>query len=315
MGGEEGSRCAWSPGACQSWCRSNSAKWARVVVDILDEVNTGSFLGFGVHVDALNPGVLRAVLRDVTGDGNAAALHAEAASEMGIDGIFGIGSVLGKKRGDLQRGVVCRVWVSGLVCAIAEGEDRWTEPPRKDVEAWEGWDWASSLATTRKVGKWSISSLCVERKKEGRYSLSRMDAPPILDGPPPSAMVPCTKEEAVDAVARTVGDDLRKTRMVHSRVFYQFECETVPRPLREYAVFVRLLDLLSHGAGVTANNGGGWDFAPKTTRRSGVIHVTLRRPPPSDKEISWGACLAMRVTAVTKDKNEGNFRFQVVTSW
>lgn len=287
-----GTTCAWAPGACKSWCRSNSTLWAPSVISILDEITDGTFLGFGIHIDALGYDTLPNVLAGATLDEHAAAIRSENLKRLGIDGIFGLGTTAGMRRDDIERrSLRCGVSLSGLT---KPGADIDAHPPDEVLEAWDGW-----LPLPAKHG-WSARHMLIQKTAADKYKLARLETPwqvGLKAGPW------VTRAEAVDVVASTMGDTLPHMRMVGSRLFFTFSCLTYPWSYVRRQEFVGVMDMLARGLGtepkedrlVSSPQKGVWELVPlgpRTPPGLGNIHITMRRAPPAKPaEIAWGSVI------------------------
>jgi len=319
MGGTDGPVCAWSPGACKSWCRSNAGRWAPTALSIFEEVNDGTFAGFGIHIDMLSVPFLRSVLHGSLVDEHVADMHAETMESLGMDGVFGTGIVLGKQRDDLQRGISCTLNVSGLLKPIRTEEDRVLDPPKHVVDAWENWE------SPKSVLGWDIKTLKVSSSAKAKYILHRMDRV-IDDEETPQQGDPQTRVQVIEAISKTMGDDMTNLRMVNSRLFYSFKCSTHPWPWQKRRAFATLLGVLTknmNGALFTSHvspNTLKWTFSamgPQTSCRSGNIHVTLKRPPPNGSpELAWGSSIRTSISIdVDPKKDFDSIGIEVITAW
>lgn len=319
MGGVDGPVCAWAPGVCKSWCRTNAVKWAPEVIDILDEVVDGSFSGFGIHVDMFNPMMLKTIISCASMDEHTADMHTETMEALGIDGIFGSGNVVGRIKDELEQGIDCHVRVIGLVKNITKNEDKWEEPPKHVVDMWEAWDWSKDIGN---MGDWTIGSMTVyrDKNKHGNYYLTRGERPDIVSNQQPRM---CSRDEAIDAIARTVGDDMSTLRMSHTKVFYKFGCKTHEWPYAKLRAFSSLLNVLAKNGLVTVRNISPFKaiwalppMGPKTSCKTGNVHVSLYRPPPVGREISWGSSMSTSFTLNFDPKKEkSSVEIDVTTSW
>jgi hypothetical protein len=264
-------------------------------LDIIGEANRGSHLGFGVHIDALEPSMLREVLSGATMDAHTAELRAGALTSLGIDGVFGTGWVLGKRRDDLDGHghVHCSVVVSGL----AKNSGTPTEVPPDDVlDAWNGWQ-------PIPVGSpWAPRHLFISDKGNHQYLVRRLLEPwqPV---PPTTGGPWITRDETINMISCMMEDSMPQTRMVASRLLYRFECTTYPWSAIRRREFTAAMDMLVSGGLLVSNRPGAWTFEPMGPRAHpgiGNVHVTMRRPPPaSPQEISWAssAGCSMRINA------------------
>lgn len=326
MGGADGPVCAWSPGVCKSWCRTNAVKWVPTAIGIFDDVNNGSFAGFGVHIDMLTLPFLRSVLSCCMMDEHSADMHAETMESLGMDGIFGSGIVLGKQRDDIQRGVTCVMSVSGLVKPIQKDDDRVSEPSERTVSIWDNWEYVSDGPKTIWAGGselWEIRTLKIVKRAD-TYTLYRTQR--VVDEPSLGSGVDQNRDQAIEAVSKTMGDDMSNMRMSHSKLFYTFNCSTHPWSYQKRRAFATLLDVLtkymkgsvtkkaisSHVAKYTFSPMG-----PQTSSRGGNIHVTLKRPPPNGTpEITWGSSIRTAINIDVDPRKEFDpIGIDVTTAW
>lgn len=338
MGGPDGPVCAWAPGACKSWCRSNAASWAPTVLDIMDDVNSKTFEGFGIHIDVLDPDMFRGVLSCSTSLSEAEAeMHAETLESLGLSpgGCFGIGVVKGYRCHDLElstthmeesgilrrpkareEGAIrCALNIAGLWKMLDEQTpDRTEMPSSKTVAAWNAWDFVTFSSEKRKTSSdsWTPKSLLVKQPRNGGglYTIYHMSDPFLgtsLDEESEVLSMSKTildRKMAIDAVARTMSDDLAYTRMFMSRLFYAFSCHTVPwifgRRRALHTIFTVISKIMPEALQVTDVTPllVKWTWAPMgpcTLPYCGNIHVSLNRSPHSQdgiaKEIDWGSVL------------------------
>ena len=315
MGGPEGPVCAWSPGICKSWCRTNSVQWAPTALDIMDEVNSGSFLGLGFHFDMLSKPFLRSVVHGCTADDHVADMHAETMDSLAIDGVFGLGNVMGKQRSDLSS-ISCSIAVSGLFKAST---DRLEAPPPAVAGAWEKWDHVASASG------WEVRSLVVGMAKPSNYFIAKTATPDQQIST--DSCIAQSRQQATEAIAKTMGDDMDSMRMCNSKLFYKFRCDTAPWPYAKRKAFATLVNLLYNNTSdgrmhkdIWSSHVVKWGFAamgPRTSCDWGNIHVSLRRPPPnSGSDIVWGSCINSGIIIDLDPRKElSPIGIDVVTSW
>ena len=344
MGGPDGPVCAWAPGACKSWCRTNAESWAPIVLDIMDDVNSKTFEGFGIHIDVLDPDMFRGILSCSTTLSEAETeMHAETLESLGLSpgGCFGIGVVKGTRCNDLElsqkRGggdIQCALNVAGLWKMLDDKDPDRTEIPNTDVvQSWNAWDFGqfSSLPV---ITEWVPRSLLVTRKDEGFYTIHHMTnlflgTADIDKDEMITSQTVLDRVKTIDAVARTMSDDLAFNRMFMSRLFYAFTCHTIPwifgRRRALHTVFTVISKLMPEAlecSDVTPTS-VKWTWAPMgpcTLPYCGNIHVSLNRAPHTQdgiaKEIDWGAVLKC---VFEIDLNplmySTRIKISVITSW
>lgn len=282
--GDGGEICAWSPGACKSWCRSNSRTWSPTVLDIMDEINFGSYLGFGVHIDVLNPKMFPSLVSHDSQ--HEAALCSEAMIAEGLDGVFGDGSLCccAYERTEIARGSKCSITLSGLT------GDSASHPPPDVVRKWDNWENLDS-------SEWKERSVQMSpTETPGLYSVSRIQN---ATSPRPSAtqskMPRTDRIGALNTIASAMGDDMPEVaRFAEGKIFYNFECSTYPWTHERRSALAATLDMLTKEMPAVVSRSGRdvWTFSPmgpKMTVRGGNIHVSMRRPPPAaPRDIAWG---------------------------
>lgn len=309
MGASDGAVCAWAPGICKSWCRANAAAWAPTAVAVFDEINAGTFAGFAIHIDVLSIPYIRHM---ITLDEHVADMHVETMEALGIDGIFGTGVVLGKRRDDLQRGVKCSLNVAGLWKTILITADSVVEPPKPVLDAWRDW-----LEIPTSKDRWEVKSLHIGTTPSGQYILVNSDD---------RRSIPQTRDQAIEAVAKTMSDDLRNVRMAESRLSYIFVCKTNLWAFPKRRALASLLTLVSKENSellqrvCVSNDVVSYVFqpmGPHTSPHLGNIHVSLKRPPPNGSpEITWGSAMYAQITINLNPKLEFYpIEIQVATCW
>ena len=322
--------CAWAPGNCKSWCRSNAVSLvAPTVLDIMDEVNRGTFSGIGYHFDLLSPDILRCIVSEAAMDSHVADMHVETAESIGLDGIFGLGNVLGERRKDVAPGTTrCRVKVSGLwKCPRTPGSD----VPTDDVlEKWDSWDCVDGNREGNGLSPWQVKTLVVEQNAAaGPYTISRIDAPVSDASQEQQFKQTVSRDGAVSAVGKTLADDIETVRMVASRLFFDIESQTHPWPYGKRAAMGAVLDVLArHAPEIVAareercpGHVKKWIFkpmGPRATPCGGNIHVSLKRsagarPPES---ISWNSCASCEFSIdVDPRKDFSPIGIRAITAW
>lgn len=329
MGGVNGPVCAWSPGACKSWCRSNAKAWAPIVFEILKEVSDGTMRGFGVHVDVLNHQTLRSVLACASLDDHLADMHVETLESLEIDGIFGMGSVLGKHRDEIDHATIkCKILISGIWRRVGDDINKVVHPSQTIINAWNLWEHVTGamLPIDQNVpsdADWKCMMLEIERVTPGVYKTRR--AAGVLAEPEGEAGV-INESDAMDALARAMSDDFTIVRMSNSRLFYKFECKTHPWIYGRRRALASIFDVLANKVPslISRNTLGAFTqkytfspMGPKTLCYGGNIHITMKRPAPANPaEIAWGSSAetSFEIDLDPRREHDG-IKIVSITSW
>ena len=288
--------------------------WAPTVVDIMDEINRGSHLGFGIHIDALAPSIFRVLMSQACMNDHLADMHAEALKSINVDGIFGEGIVTDQRRDDITHGVRCSLMVSGLT-TVDDNFDRTVQPSDDVISQWDSWE-----SISHESG-WTPRTMCISpTDSNSAYTVARVEGPEVCattTGPK------VTREGIVNTIVATMGDDMVTMRLVSTRLFYVFTCSTHPWNYSRRRVFAGILDMYAKHIGdlvTRAKNDTRWTFSsmgPKTLPYGGNIHVTMyRAPPAAPREIIWGSSLSCTIQMDTDPNiSFSPVNISIVTSW
>lgn len=297
--GTNGEMCAWAPGACKSWCRSNTASWVPTVLDIADEINTSSYRSFAVYIDTLKPTMLNAIFGDDLVSSVLRDLNPP------FDGTFGVGG----GRDELEvSGVKCRIVLNGL---DLKPFDRTIYPPEDVVEAWDSWSEIKA--------PWFGRARIYARNKDGIYTVEESGTRKRYLGR--------TNDGIVADMCAYIGDDLADTRFARATVSYDFTCRTHAWNRQRRGALSGVLDAISdtHPELLKKVSDSGvlyWAFSPMGPKASpfgGNIHVSMQRPPPhgGKRSIAWGSSKAC-VIYMDDPKSDPSFspvQLRLLTSW
>lgn len=314
--------CAWAPGKCQSWCRTNARLWTPITFGIYKDVNLGSVRSFGLHIDLLDSDLFSIAMRCASQDIHKTNMYSEVLTSMGVvDGVFGVGSVLNRQRDELNHSSIrCKLIINSLRKSINTDDDRIDQPPMDIIEHFDSWDleeckkdgWDSSVLVIepldRKTQKnliWRPESIIdALTYKKNRYGSGVMDETGVIN-----------------ELARSMSDSITTARMVNSRLFYLFECETKTwsyqqrKDFRDVLMFIKTYN--PHYISAINDMNDGFKITPlgpKMHCHTGNVHVTVKRPPP-DSEITWGSSIATFIYTNLNTPDPSPIKFIEITSW
>jgi hypothetical protein len=250
-------------------------------------------------------------------------MYSDVLKTLDLDGgVFGIGSVLGKQRNELDyTSIKCKLIVSGLWKIVETEEDRISQPSAEILEKFDKWDF-DGISNGDEKG-WKPSVLAIEPHVRGNLIWrpeTIQQAQVYHQNQYGSGFR--NDEATIDELARSMGDDIATARMVNSRLFYMFECET---KAWSYERRKRLSDVLRF-IGMHINNYMGiftsddsfqlFSMGPKTKCYGGNIHVTVKRPPPLvPSEIAWGSSLITTIYTDLSSTAPAPVKLMTITSW